>query len=135
MKKIVIAGSASLKDGNERWIEYWKLQEDYIITDYPQQIAQDRFLDEYPAVFQNFFSHLKDADILFVANEEKKEIPGYIGAEVFGEIVFAVALNKTGDRKIEVILANMPSEQIQAYEEIQLWLGLGWIKLLSRQEF
>lgn len=133
MKKVVIAGSASLVDGNEKWVEYWNQQEDCTVTDYPLPIPKDRFLNEYPSVFQNFFLHLQDTDILFVANEEKGGIPGYIGAEVFGEILFAVALNRTGQRKIEIILANMPSNTVQAYEELQLWLDLKWIKLSSSQ--
>lgn len=129
MKNVVIAGSARLREVNEKWVDFWKRQEGFVVTNYPLQIPSESFLQDYPRVHKEFFESLKNADLLFVANEEKNGIPGYIGAEVFAEIVFVIALNLTEGKKIEIQLATMPSEKIQAYEEIQLWLGLGWVKL------
>ena len=128
MKKVVIAGSASLQEAIEKWVAYWNHQEGCVVTNYPKPIAKEAFKTEYPKVHKEFFDSLRNADILFVANEEKKGISGYIGAEVFAEIVFAVALNLTEGTSIEIRLANMPAKQVQSYEEIILWMDLGWIK-------
>ena len=135
MKNVVIAGSASLHEAIEKWVRYWNLQDGHTVTNYPKTIPKERFIEEYPNVHRDYFKSLKEADILFVANEEKRGIPGYIGAEVFAEIVFAVALDLVDDKKIEIILANKPSDQIQAYEEIRLWLGLGWISIMKEKGF
>lgn len=127
MKNVVIAGSVSLPTAVEKWVRYWSEQNGHLVTNYPKPVSETRFLEEYPQVHKDFFASLRNADILFVANEEKHGIPGYIGAEVFAEIAFAVALNLIADKHIEIILAQKPAEQVQAYEEIQLWSRLGWI--------
>lgn len=129
MKKIVIAGSVSLPEAIECWTSYWNNQDGYTVINFPRQITQDNFLEEYPRVHREFFVSLNDADVVFVANEEKKGIQGYIGAEVFAEIVYALALRLVDGKNIDILLAYMPSDRVQAYEEIQLWLQLGWIRL------
>ncbi|KKW30500.1 MAG: hypothetical protein UY72_C0011G0012 [Candidatus Uhrbacteria bacterium GW2011_GWD2_52_7] len=130
-KKVVIAGSASLQPAIEKWMMYWNGREDALVTNYPKPIDQSRFLELYPGVHKEFFISLNDADILFIANEEKNGIEGYIGAETFAEIVYALALNLTQGKSIEVILAKQPSERIQASHEIQLWLQLGWLTIFQ----
>lgn len=129
--KVVIAGSASLQPAIEQWMRYWNGREDVLVTNYPKPIDQSRFLELYPDVHKDFFLSLNDADILFVANEEKNGIDGYIGAETFAEIVYVIVLNLTQGKNIQVILAKLPSDKIQASHEIQLWLKLGWLKVFN----
>ena len=131
MKHVVIAGSASAYETNMRWVEFWDRQTGCVVTDYPKRIPKERFDEEYPDVHKEFFQRLKDADILFVANGPKQGIEGYIGAEVFAEIAFAVTLNLIDGRHIKILLANMPSEQVQSHDEIQRWLRLGWISMFT----
>ena len=45
---------------------------------------------------------------------------------------FAVAQNLIYNKNLEVILLQEPSERVQSYEEIVLWLKLGWIKLAKK---
>ena len=35
------------------------------------------------------------------------------------------------NKNIQILILRMPSVNVQSYEEINLWLKLGWIKLLE----
>lgn len=128
MKKIVIAGSAKLQKDIKYFKEYFE-NKDYIILDYPKQIDESKFIEIYPNVHKNFFECITKTDILFIMNEDKNGINGYIGAETFAELTFGLAQNLVYDRNIELIIFKMPSEEVACYDEINLWLKLGWIKL------
>lgn len=65
-------------------------------------------------------------------NEDKNDIKGYVGAESFAEMCFGVAQNLIYNKNIEVMLLKMPDEKVQSYNEVQLWLKLGWIKLYRK---
>lgn len=45
---------------------------------------------------------------------------------------FGVAQNLIHNKNLEVMLLQEPSERVQSYEEIVLWLKLGWIKLYGK---
>lgn len=130
MAKLVIAGSASLQDKIAFWKKYWETQE-YTVIAYPNAIAAENFLTAYPKVHADFFNSILEADQLFVMNEDKNGIPGYLGAESFAEMCFAVTQNLINNKKIKIILLQMPDKAVQSYSEITLWLQLGWIKLLN----
>ena len=61
----------------------------------------------------------------------KGGVEGYIGAETFAELTFTVAQNLVYRKNIEIILAKMPSEKVQSFEEVNLWLRLGWIRVFK----
>lgn len=129
-KKLVIVGSASLQERVEYWRLYWE-ENEFDVINYPSTIPKETFLQEYPKVHRDFFIDLENADMVFVMNEDKNGIVGYIGAESFAELCFAVARNMIHGKNIEIALLKMPEEKVQSYEEIALWLKLGWIKLFS----
>lgn len=129
MKKVVIAGSASLIDTMEYWRDYWDSKDGYRVINYPQAIDKDSFDKLYPDVHGNFFKDILSSDILFVANDDKNGISGYIGAETFAELAFAVVQKFVNHQNIDVILAKFPDKKVQCFEEIELWLRLGWIRL------
>jgi len=129
MKKVVIAGSASLEKEMKKWVDFWNAKPEHHVTDWPNPIGEEDFSKVYPKVHQDFFKNMAQADIVFIANEDKNGIEGYIGAETFAELAFAVAQNLVYDKKIQVILLNMPSEDVQSIDEIKSWLKLGWIKV------
>ncbi|MCI8309046.1 MAG: hypothetical protein HFJ45_02305 [Clostridia bacterium] len=54
MKRIVIAGSAKLKDKINYWKNYFK-EKNYEILDYPKSIDESRFMELYPNVHKEFF--------------------------------------------------------------------------------
>ena len=125
---IVIAGSASLRERAEYWKAFWEAK-DYQVLDYPKAIARDNFLRDYPDVHRNFFRQIEQTELFFVMNEDKNGLTGYIGAETFAELTFALAQNLLHDRKIEILLLKMPAAGVQSHQEIELWLELKWIKL------
>ena len=133
MLKIVISGSAKLQDK----IDYWKtffLTENYEVLDYPKSIDEEKFMELYPDVYKNFFINITKADTLFVMNEDKNSIEGYIGAAAYAELTFGLAQNLLYHKNINLVILKMPSREVQCYDEIKLWLELGWVKLYERKE-
>ena len=128
MKKIVISGSSKIKDSINYWTEYFK-NKGYMVLDYPEAIEKEKFIELYPEVFKEFFVNISKADVMFVMNEDKNDIEGYIGAATYAELTFAIAQNLLYNKGIEVILLKMPSIEVSCYDEIKLWLELGWIRL------
>lgn len=133
MKKVVIAGSAKLQDD----IKYWKEKfsnNNYEVLDYPKAIEKERFMELYPSVHKEFFENITKTDILFIMNEDKKGKIGYVGAESFAELTFGLAQKLVYGKNIELIILKMPSIEMQCYEEIDLWLKLGWIRLYEEEK-
>jgi len=128
IKKLVIAGSASLQEKVQYWKKYWE-NLGYEVIDYPSPISKENFLEDYPKVHTDFFKNITKANTLFIMNEDKNDIIGYLGAESFAEMCFGVAQNLLHNKNLEIMLLQMPSEKVQSYEEMLLWLKLGWIKL------
>ena len=128
MKKITISGSAKLQDEINNWRDYFKKLE-YEILDYPKPIDSKYFMELYPEIHRKYFENISNSDILFIMNEDKNGIDGYIGAETYAELAYAVIQNLNYGKNIDVVLLKMPSNKIQCYDEIKLWLELGWIKL------
>lgn len=128
MKKVVIAGSAKL----QKEINYWKetfINNHYEVLDYPKKIEKEKFMELYPDVHKNFFDNITKADMLFIMNEDKDGKIGYIGAETFAELAFGLAQKLVYNKEIQLVILKMPSENVPCYEEIKLWLSLGWITL------
>jgi len=125
--KVVIAGSANFQENIKNWIEYWNSKKDHLVLDYPKILPRDNFDNLYPSVHKNFFKNIIKADILFIANDKKEGIDGYIGAETFAELGFGLAQKLVYGKNIRLILANMPAKEVACYDEIVLWNKLGWI--------
>jgi hypothetical protein len=125
--KVVIAGSASLQDEIQKWVQYWDSQKDCLVLNYPKVIPQDNFEELYPEIHKTFFKDINEADILFIANEKKNGINGYLGAETFAELSFGLTQKLINNKNIKLILANMPAKEVACYDEIVLWKKLGWI--------
>ena len=133
MKKVVIVGSAKLQNN----INYWKEKfsnNNYEILDYPKAIEKERFMELYPNVHKEFFENITKTDMLFIMNENKNGKIGYIGAESFAELTFGLAQKLVYGKNIELVILKMPSKEVQCYEEIDLWLKLGWIRLYGEEK-
>ena len=122
---MVIAGSASLQDKVVYWEQFWK-SNGYTVTASPREISQRSYHEDYPAIHAAFYTALNDADIVFVMNEDKNGIAGYIGAETFAELAYVVANRLLGKQQAKVLLLKMPGNRVQSCEEINLWHRLGW---------
>ena len=132
MKNITIAGSAKLQENINYWINAFK-NRNYNVLDYPKPIDKSKFIEIYPNVHKKFFENITKSDILFIMNEDKDNIHGYIGAETFAELTFGLAQKLIYNKGIELIILKMPDVSVQCYEEITLWLKLGWIKLYEEE--
>jgi len=126
-EKVVIAGSANLKNEINRWIQYWNRLPKHLVIDFPKTISKDNFDYLYPNVYKEFFEKIIETDILFIMNEDKNNIHGYIGAETFAEMTFGVVQNLFYNKKIKIILMKMPSKKVHCFDEVVLWKKLGWI--------
>jgi len=133
MKKVVIIGSASLREKSEHWKKFWE-KKGCIVIDYPKPIPEKSFLEKYPNVHKEFFKNITETDILFIMNEDKNGVTGYIGAESFAELCFGVSQNLIYHKTIEVIVLKMPEQKVQSHEEVKLWIKLGWIKILEKSK-
>ena len=130
MEKVVIAGSASLQNKIKKWLDYFEKQ-NYNCIDYPKSIPKEIFIKKYPKIHKNFFNNIRKSDILFIMNEDKKGISGYIGAETFAEMAFGVACILLDKQKLKIYLQQMPSKEVQSYDEVERWLKLGWIEIYN----
>lgn len=131
MKKVVIVWSSSLQEKFHYRKQFWE-NKGYSIINYPIPIPKETFLEEYPEVHINFYKDITQTDILFVMNEDKNGIIGYIGAESFGEMCFGLSQNLLYNKNIEIILLQLPENKVQCYEEINLRIHLNWIKILNK---
>ena len=129
MKTVVIAGSARLEMEVQKWKRHWEEKQD-VVLDYPRPIPSDRFLEKYPSVFEKFFDHLAQADVVFVMNEPKNGIPGYIGPETFAELAYAVYLRMKTRRRPEILVLSRPQPEMRGSEEVFLWEKLGMLKFI-----
>ncbi len=131
-KKVVIAGSASLREKIEFWKNHWESR-GFDVVNYPAPIPKETFLKDYPQVHKSFFEDIANSDILFVMNEDKGGIKGYLGAESFAEMCFGVAQNLIYNKNIQIIILQLPEKAVQSYDEITLWLKLGWVELYEKK--
>ncbi len=133
MKKVVIAGSAKLQEDVNKWLKNFKIK-DYQILDYPRAIEEGNFIELYPTIHAEFLENITKTDMLFLMNEDKNGIVGYIGYEAYAELLFGLSLKLIYNKNIELIILKKPSQDVGCYEEIALWLKLGWIKLYEEKK-
>jgi len=126
--KLVIAGSAKLQDEVNNWLDVFQ-KKGYEILDFPREIDEDNFLNLYPGIHVDFLDNVTKTDMFFLMNEDKNGVLGYIGYEGYAELLFALSQKLIYNKDIELVILKMPCTDVGCYEEIDLWLKLGWIKL------
>lgn len=155
MKKLVISGSAKLHERALYWRGYFEGR-GYEVIDWPAPVSdEEETLDEPQAapglslgrwlksgdadyaerlkkVYQRFYKNLDQADVLFVMNEDKNGIEGYIGPCVFAELTYVLMANMNRGHQTEIQLLQMPSKEQGCYEEVKFWLDQKMIKLYQR---
>lgn len=130
MKNVVIAGSVKLQDDINYWRQFLESR-NYHILDYPMQVETSDFMNLYPIVYKKFFKNIERTDILLIMNEDRNDQFGYIGYELFAELTFGIMQKLIYNKEIEIIILKMPSSNIKCYDDINLYLQLGWIKLFT----
>lgn len=126
-KKIVICASASFETEIINWKN--KLEESgFDVIKYPTKIKGD-LSKGYEKEFSEHYEAITKTDILLALNLDKKGISGYIGSGVFAEMAFAIGLNRSLNKNIEVCYLNtFPESGLPYSDELKLWVDLGWIK-------
>lgn len=132
MKKLVIAASAKFQEEIKKWKEYFEKEGDKVIN-YPKKINQENE-EEYKNAHTKFFQSLNETDILFVLNENKNGIEGYIGAETFAELSYTMVQNTVNGANKKVYLLKMPSKEVACYMEIKNFIKLGWIEIFDKNK-
>lgn len=132
-KKIVISGSSKLQKEIKFWINHFE-DKNYEILDYPKQIGLDNYYQDLANIYREFYNNLEKTDTYFLMNEDKNGIKGYIGASSISELTYVVMLNLIHNKKIDIYILNIPSKEVNSYDEIKAWLDMGWIKLYDRGE-
>lgn len=130
-KKLMIACSAKFQKEIQKWKKYFE-NNGYEVINYPRKINQENS-EEYKNTYINFFKSLDETDILFVLNEEKNGIKGYIGAETFAELSYAIVQNIIYNEEKRVWLLNYPSEEVKSYMEIMNFIKLGWVEIFNNK--
>lgn len=133
MNKIVISGSAKLSKELKQWNQWWQ-KAGYEVLYCPKLIdSKADFPRAYKDTYEHFYKSLLNSDLLFLMNENKNDKEGYIGAQTFAEASYAITNNLIGGKKItEVVILKMPSKEIACYQEITMWLELGWAVLFEK---
>ena len=126
MPTMVISGSAREQEAIQRWIVFWQ-RRGYEVIAYPSPIPANEFQARYPGVLRAFYERLAACDALFVVNEDRDSIRGYVGAATFGEISYAIARNACEHQPVEIVLLQPVSDEVHGADEIRLWSELGWI--------
>jgi len=133
IKKVVIAGSAKLLKEVSNWVETFK-SKNYEVLDYPRFIEKSKFMELYPGVHIDFLKNIIKADMFFLMNEDKNGVIGYIGYEGYAELLVGLTQKLVYKQDIELVILKMPSPEVGCFEEINLWLKLGWIKLYEEEK-
>lgn len=155
MKKLVISGSAAMHGRALYWRGYFEGR-GYEVIDWPAPISDDEdtlgepqvapglstgrwlrtgdtdYAERMRKVYQRFYRSLDRADVLFVMNEDKNGIEGYIGACTFAELTYTIVNNLNHGHQTEIQLLQMPSKSQSCYEEVRFWLDQKMIKLYQR---
>lgn len=126
-KKLVIACSSKFQDEIQKWKKHFESL-GYEVINYPKKINQED-TEEYRKVYIKFFKSLDETDNLFILNEEKNGIKGYIGAETFAELSYAMVQKVIHNKDKKIWILNSPSEEVKSYREIMNFIDLGWIEL------
>ena len=130
-KKVVICSSASF----EKEIIEWKSKLEgmnFEVIKYPVKLQGD-ITTGYEKEFTDHYVSISKADVILALNIEKRGIPGYIGPGVFAEMAFAIGLNKSLGKNIDVYCVNPLPESLPYSEELKLWQELNWIKVFKLQ--
>ena len=133
MKKVVISGSSKLQNKVSKWVEHFSSL-GYEVLDYPKLIKEENYIKELPKIYEDFYKALENTDVYFLMNEEKNGISGYIGASAIAELTYVVILNLIHDKNIDIYILNMPSKEVNSYDEVKFWLDMGWIKLYKEND-
>lgn len=130
-KKIVIACSGKFQEEIKKWKKYFE-SHGYEVINYPKKINQEN-TEEYKDIYIKFFKSLDETDELFILNEEKNGIEGYIGSQVFAELTHVIVQKVIQNKDKKIWILNNPSKEVKCYVEIMNFIKLGWVEMFPKE--
>lgn len=131
-KKIVISSSAKFQNKINEWKEYFE-SKNYEVINYPHKIDQKDII-QYKKVYEEFYKSLVETDILFVLDEDKNGINGYIGSAVFAEINYILSQIILKNSSQKIYLLKEPSSANSCYQEVKNFIDLGLIEIFDKSK-
>lgn len=132
MEKIVVSSSGKCREKIDGLIK--RLSDFYDILNYPKDISNENFLELYPYIHKEFYESIVKSDVFLLFNYDKDDVVGYIGAAGFAEICFAISQNQLFNKNIKIFIYKMPDKKVQCYDEVNLYLQLGWINIWDKSK-
>ena len=123
MKKVVVSGSLLNKDKIDYWVNYFT-KKGYDVINYPKETNEN-----FIKIYSNFYKSIDEADILFIVNERKNNVDGYMGVSTYAELAHGI-INKINENKdTEIYVLNKPN-----LHEVQSWIDLNMVKIFNEEE-
>jgi len=123
MKKVVISGSLLNEKKILYWVKYFE-EKGYEVINYPKKTNEN-----YIELYSNFYKSIDEADILFIVNERKNNVDGYMGVSTYAELAHGI-INKINENKdTEIYVLNKPN-----LHEVQSWIDLNMVKIFNEEE-
>lgn len=116
-------------------ISHWRqhfTNNGYDIIAYPNSKDNaSNFNEHLTKVYSDYYKAIEECDVFFLANEDRKDVEGYIGANCTAELLYAVIQNLIHGKSIEIYIVKIPSKDVFAHDEVMHFLEAGWIKLYN----
>lgn len=156
MKKLIISGSSKLYERAIYWRGYFEGR-GYEVIDWPAPVLEndpdatdDDSIEDGPVpgfyptkpltkdnhtyaksligTYKRFWKNLDRADVLFIMNEDRHGITGYVGAGTYAE-QHVITNNLNHHHQTEIYLLKMPDKSQGCFEEIGFWLEQDLVKI------
>ncbi len=119
--KVTICSSASFINEAEQWKK--KIEsKGFNVIQIPLLLEGN-----YREVHSSHYKSITQSDLVFVLNLDKNGVEGYIGPSVFAEIAYAIGLNISMGKKIDIFCLNPIPSELPYSKELLLWRDMGWI--------
>lgn len=129
--KLVLSGSMSQQDAISHWRQHFT-NNGYDIIAYPNgEDDTSNFNEHLTKVYSDYYKAIEECDVFFLANEDRKGIKGYIGANCTAELLYAVVQNLIHGKSIKIYIFKIPSKDVFAHDEVMNFLKNGWIELYN----
>jgi len=120
MKKVVVSGSLLNKDKIDYWVNYFT-KKGYDVINYPKETNEN-----FIKIYSNFYKSIDEADILFIVNERKNNVDGYIGVATYAELAYGIIKKINDNKDIDIYVVNKPN-----IDEVNAWIDLNMVSIFD----
>lgn len=120
MKKVVVSGSLLNKDKIDYWVNYFT-KKGYDVINHPKETNEN-----FIKIYSNFYKSIDEADILFIVNERKNNVDGYIGVATYAELAYGIIKKINDNKDIDIYVVNKPN-----IDEVNAWIDLNMVSIFD----